>query len=122
MKNISDLIDKINDTETYQFDNGQRIHLSGRDVRRYGAEAMVREMGYSDLLSKERVPVFFHGRIFGTLPGNFDHRNIKTGGGWGGFLYAPREGDFERKDDGWHAAGTLGPGDVEAIAGFQREW
>jgi hypothetical protein len=67
-------------------------------------------------LPEERVGVFQSGRQIGSVPANFDPRTTPSKS----VLYVLRDGEFARGAEGWIATASLGPGDLEAIAGFKR--
>jgi len=48
--------------------------------------------------------------------GDFDPDFIKSTN----YFYDPRPGDFKREGAVWIAANNLGPGDLDAIPGFER--
>ena len=114
MKRLDSNDDLMRGVVTYEFANGQRICLNERDVRKYGAETMLRESGYADLLETKRLPVMWCGKQVGTLPPNFDPRAAKSRSSF----YDFRPGDFIRDGDVWTASKSLGPGDLEAVPGF----
>jgi hypothetical protein len=64
---------------------------------------------------ERRLPVFQSGREIGTVPDSFDPRKNS----YTSVLYDAREGDFSRGTEGWIADVSLGPGDLEAVAGFK---
>jgi len=63
-----------------------------------------------------RVDVMQYGQRVGTVPADFEPYSIKSTT----FLYDPRPGDFRRQNGVWVASKTLGPGDLDAVPGFQR--
>ncbi len=65
----------------------------------------------------ERIPVLQFGARIGTLPPNFDPMRIKSLN----VFYSPRPDDFVREGNAWVASRHLGPGDLEAVAGFAWE-
>lgn len=73
--------------------------------------------GSGRIISTARVPVTQDGRRIGTLPHDFNPRQIRSVN----WLYDPREGDFRLEGGAWVAARTLGPGDLEAVPGFVWE-
>lgn len=115
MKRLDSLEDDMRGTVTYEPPNGRFARFDVRTVREYGLAACMREYGIE--VPTERVPVTHHGRRVGTLPGDFDPICLKSTN----FLYEPRSGDFKRDGDIWVASRTLGPGDLDAVAGFQRD-
>lgn len=65
----------------------------------------------------ERLPVLQDGRRIGSVPPSFDPTRIRSLS----WMYSPRASDFMRGEDAWIAASSLGPGDLEAVAGFLWE-
>lgn len=63
-----------------------------------------------------RRPVYQHGRLVGSLPGDFSPHAVRSKS----FLYDFRPGDFVEDGEGWRAHPTLGLGDLESVPGFQR--
>jgi hypothetical protein len=61
-------------------------------IRRGGTDG--RGIGEVGQVPTERVPVIFHGRRVGTLPGDFDAQNVKSLS----WLYDPRPDNFKRED------------------------
>lgn len=117
MIRIESIEDEMRGTVTYKMDDGRFVCLDVRDVREYGAAAILRDMGFEDQLPTQRVPVMHHGRRVGTLPPDFDPISVKSRS----FLYDPRPGDFRREGDVWVASKSLGLGDLEAVPGFVYE-
>lgn len=114
MKRIENIEDQMRDIVTYEFDNGQRVRFDARIIAEFGVGEMMRSSGMGHLLPTERLPVMHHGRRVGTMPPDFDPNNIKSRS----YFYNARPRDFIREGDTWVAARTLGPRDVEAVAGF----
>lgn len=114
MKRLDSIQDDMNGTVTYELNDGRRVCFDARAVREYGIATLMGGIGEPDRVPTERVPVIFHGRRVGTVPGDFDDRNIKSNS----WLYDPRPGDFKREGDSWVVGRTVGPGDLEAVAGF----
>lgn len=117
MKRIESIYDDMRRIATYELANGQRIALDAMAVQEFGAERLIRDMGYGHLLPTERLPVMQSGRRVGSVPPMFDPISIKSNT----FLYDPRPGDFVRDGDVWIASSTLGTGDLEAVPGFVWE-
>jgi hypothetical protein len=117
MRRIESISDRTRGTVTYELKDGFVVCLDGRDVRKYGAAELIRDMGYGHLLPSERVPVMRRGRCIGTLPPDFDPMSAKVNS----LFYDLRPGDFRREGDVWIACHTLGPGDLEAVPGFVFE-
>lgn len=65
----------------------------------------------------DRLPVMQDGRRIGSVPPNFNPARIRSLS----WMYSPRASDFMRGEDAWIAASSLGPGDLEAVAGFLWE-
>lgn len=65
----------------------------------------------------ERLPVLQDGRRIGSVPPSFDPTRIRSLS----WMYSPRTGDFTAGNAAWIAAPNLGPGDLEAVAGFLWE-
>lgn len=114
MKRIDSIEDQMRGFVTYEATNGQRIRLDTHAVYTYGAAELMRSAGLPT--PTERLPVIHHGQQVGTMAPDFDPDNVKSNSFW----YDPRPGDFRRDGDTWVAARTLGPGDVDAVAGFVR--
>jgi hypothetical protein len=114
MRRIESIEDEKRGVVTYQIDADHCITLDAHAVREYGLELLLQEYGVE--LPTERVPVYQRDRMIGTVPAMFDPLNIKSTS----FLYDPRVGDFKREGDKWVAARNLGPGDFDAIEGFER--
>lgn len=117
MRYCPSLEDDRHGVRTYELADGRRIRLDARAVREYGAATLLHGAGYmDDPMKLPRRPVYQDGRKVGTLPGSFDPSAIRSST----FLYDPRPGDFVEDGDGWRADRKLGPGDLEAVVGFQR--
>jgi hypothetical protein len=117
MRLIESMEDRMNGVVTYELSNGQRFRCSQMAVEEVGAANLLRQAGLGHLLPTERVPVMWAGRKAGTLPPDFDPHFIKSKN----WLYDPRPGDFTRDGDKWVASPKMGPGDLEAVPGFQWE-
>jgi hypothetical protein len=116
MKRLDNIMDQMDGVVTYELKGGKRVCLPFNVVREFGAAEVLRAMGHEDELPTERLPVMWHGRKVGTVPPDFDPLFIKSKT----FLYDARPGDFVREGDVWVAAKNLGPGDLDAIKGFER--
>jgi hypothetical protein len=114
MRRIESHEDAANGIVTYRLDDGRHVRLDAFAVREYGARVILAAMGIEEKPG-ERVPVMQHGRRVGTVPSDFDPIFAKSKT----WLYDVRPEDFKRTDDGWLASRTLGPGDLEAVAGFR---
>lgn len=114
MRKIESLDDQMRGTVTYEMPDGRFVRLDAFAVREYGAVALLREHGYEP--PDGRVDVMQRGQRVGTVPVSFEPMNIKSAS----FFYDPRPGDFTRDGDVWIASHTLGPGDLEAVPGFER--
>lgn len=113
VRKIERFEDEVMGKATYDLGDGRMLCVDARDVRRYGLKAIMRQHGVE--LPDGRVPVFQSGREIGSVPAAFEPFEIKPTS----ILYDVRPGDFKRTNDGWEAARTLGPGDFEAVPGFQ---
>ena len=100
---------------TYELDDGKRLRVTENVIRDIGLAGVLKWYGYE--APTERVPVYQDGQKIGTVPADFDPKFIKSRT----FLYEPRPGDFRREGDKWIADKMLGPGDLDAVPGFQRE-
>lgn len=109
--------DQLNNTATFELDGGLRITLDGNAVREHGAFEMLRAYGYGDQLPTVRVPVIHKGKRIGTLPPDFDPRNIKSNS----VFYDGRPGDFTLVDGAWIVGRALGADDVDCVVGFSWE-
>ncbi len=107
--------DQMHGVVTYETPDGHRIRIDARMVREYGAAELLRAEGLP--VPTKRLPVLHHGQRVGTMAPDFDPDNIKSRN----YFYDPRPGDFRREGNTWVAAQTLGPGDVDAVAGFMRD-
>lgn len=112
MRRIESIEDDMRGVVTYEVSNGQRICMDARMVREIGVTQALRRAGLP--VPTERLPVFHHGRRVGTMPPDFDPSCVRSQS----WLYDARSGDFRREGDTWVAAHTLGPGDIESVAGF----
>ncbi len=117
MIRLDSIEDEMKGVITYQLADGRRVCFDARTVREYGVAALMGGIGEADQVPTERVPVIFHGRRVGTLPGDFDAQNVKSLS----WLYNPRPGDFKREDGAWIVGRAVGPGDLEAVAGFIKD-
>lgn len=115
VKKIDSIEDERKGIVTYELDDGKRVSLSRSAVERFGLQTVLKHNGLT--INTKRVTVLQNGRQIGTLPWDFDPLYIKSASP----LYTPREGDFVRKDDGWHANVHLGYGDLGAIPGFVHQ-
>jgi hypothetical protein len=97
---------------TYDLGDGRYATFDAHVVKRYGAAALLREVGAE--MPTGRLPVIQCGRRVGTLPAAFEPVTARSTT----FMYEPRHGDFRREGDTWVAASNLGPGDLEAVTGF----
>lgn len=111
MRRLESIEDEIKGIATYEFGDGRRIQLDANAVKEFGAAAMLRRMGYGDLVPTGRVTVLQDGLRVGTVPADFDPSNIKTRT----MLYDPRPGDFRREGKVWIASSALGLGDLQAV-------
>jgi len=107
-------IDYLNDTVTFDLNDGRCIKFSHRMVQKVGIAEALRRAGLADQIPTGRVPVTQHGQVVGTLPAHFDPAFARSSS----FFYDVRPGDFEREGSGWRASRTLCPGDLEALIGF----
>lgn len=64
-----------------------------------------------------RIPVIQYGKQIGTMPEDFNPRNIRSNS----FLYDPRPGDFRWENNTWISNRTLGASDVDCVIGFVRD-
>lgn len=116
MRLIDSITDQMNDVQTYELADGRRVRLAGSAVREIGAAKLLYQMGLaSDPKTLPARPVFWHGEMVGTLPGDFNPRTVRSGS----LLYDPRPGDFAETEKGWLASKSLGLGDLEVIDGFR---
>jgi hypothetical protein len=91
------------------------VNLDINLVRQHGLEKLLQE--FLDVsISNKRLPVVYDNRVVGTLPASFDLQFAKSKS----FLYDFRPGDFMLKDNTWIASNSLGPGDLDCVAEFQR--
>lgn len=100
---------------TYEVADGKWITLNCADVREHGLDVLMKFHGVE--VPKGRIPVFQRGRKIGTVPASFEPMAIRSRS----FFYDARPGDFTRTADGWEAAATLGPGDLDAVPDFLRD-
>lgn len=117
MRRLESIDDEMKGVVTYELSDGSRMRLDRHAVEMHGASELLRAAGKGHFIPTERLPVIHHGRTVGTVPGDFDPANIKSNN----YFYDPRPGDFKREGDTWLAARNLGPGDLDAVAGFVRE-
>lgn len=114
MRRIENIADEMRGQVTYEVRPGARITVDSRMVQEHGLEEVLKAHGVK--VQQGRLPVFQRGKEVGSVPAAFEPIAIKPTT----FLYDVRPGDFKRTDDGWEASKTLGPGDLEAVPGF--EW
>jgi hypothetical protein len=115
MKRIESPLDEIRGTVTYDLGNGRWATFDARTVREVGLAPLMDSYGIE--MPTERLPVIHHGRRVGTMAPDFDPvcaRSIS-------FMYDVRPGDFRREGDTWVAGRSLGPGDLDCVAGFVRD-
>lgn len=113
---IPSITDEMNGVETYELADGRRFRCDSRAVREVGVGRLLYQAGLGpDPSALPRRPVFWHGDMVGTVPGDFNPRHVRSGS----FVYDPRAGDFTEDDKGWTASPTLGLGDLELVDGFQ---
>lgn len=105
--------DPLNHTVTITV-GSQRVTVERRTFDEVGAERVLREYGLE--APTGRLPVHRNGKKIGTVPATFEPTLIKSTS----FFYDPRPGDFVWSQDKWIAANNLGPGDFDAVPGF--EW
>jgi hypothetical protein len=116
MTRIESVEDEIKGVVTYELTGGLRVCLDKHAAEKYGPADLIRSMGHGDKLPTGRLPVMQRGKRVGFVPADFDPMFIKSDS----FFYQPRHGDFTRDENGWVAAPMLGPGDLEAVRGFNR--
>ena len=115
MRRLDSIEDEMRGVVTFDLENGRYLTVPAREIAEYGTEAVFRAHGCHDAIAnKERISVFRRDKKIGTVPCDFDPLTIRSNS----FLYAPRGGDFRRSERGWEADKSLGPGDLEAVAGF----
>lgn len=114
MRKIDSIEDDMRGRVTYDLGNGKWITLDARTVREHGLKEVLKYAGVD--LPTGRLPVFQGGLEIGSVPVLFEPLAIQSKS----FLYDARPGDFKRIDRGWEASKYLGPGDLEAVPGF--EW
>lgn len=107
--------DLFYDQLIYELGDGRLCAFGASDVRRYGLEELLQSMDIQ--LSSERMPVFQRGKRIGSLPAIFNPVAWRVTSPFVDL----RDGDFRLDADGWHAAKTLCPGDLEAVEGFVWE-
>jgi hypothetical protein len=105
-------IDEMRGTVTYDLGNGRYATFDTRIVREVGLATLLQD--YDIEMPTERLPVIHHGRRVGTMAPDFDPVTARSIS----FMYDVRPGDFRREGDTWVAGRTLGPGDLECVAGF----
>lgn len=116
MERIKSHEDAMKGVARYRLDDGRMVCLDADMVRQIGLTAAMRYAGVELAPPTRRLPVFQNGREIGTMSPDFDPDFIRSRS----WLYEPRPGDFRRDGDKWVANRMLGPGDFEAIPGFQR--
>ena len=116
MKRVETIEDYLSGTATYELSDGRFVKFYAEDIKRFGLSTLLNSCGAHEDTS-ERVQVVQHGRVVGTVPGDFDPLFIKSKS----FFYDPRPGDFKHDGKSWVASRTLGPGDLLAIPGFAPE-
>lgn len=114
VRRLDRLVDRMRGTVTYELGDGRYITLDAEYVATVGVKECLRREGIE--MPTERKPVYQRGEKIGTLPGDFDPMFIRPRS----FLYQPRGGDFIWDGDKWIADRMLGPGDLDAVFGF--EW
>lgn len=115
MRRIESVEDEMRGTVTYDLGGGRFATFDARTVRKYGLAALMCDLDIE--MPTERLPVVHHGRRVGTMAPDFDPVTVRSVS----FMYDPRPGDFRREGDTWVASRTLGPGDLDYVAGFVRE-
>lgn len=113
MRRIESLEDDMRGQVTYEISKGRYIRLDVRQVREHGLEEIMKFYGVE--MPKGRLPVTQEGSEVGSVPASFEPIAIKSTS----FFYGVRPGDFKRTEAGWEASKYLGPGDLEAVPGFQ---
>lgn len=113
---INSIEDEMRGVVRYRLDDGRQIELAAEAVRELGAIEILRRHGHENRQDGGRVDVIQDGKKVGSLPADFDPHFIKSRS----FFYDPRPGDFRKEGNQWVAARMLGPGDLEAVPGFQR--
>lgn len=107
--------------ETWDFNEVSRSTTNGMtDVHGYIAikTAPCQDcLGAGEHQARDRVPVVQDGVHIGSVPPDFDADAIESLS----FLYAPRRGDFRKRNGSWIADPRLGSGDLKAINGFRPE-
>lgn len=116
MRRIESHEDAMKGIVRYRLDDGRMVCFDADIVREIGLTAAMRYAGVEVEAPTKRLPVVQRGREIGTMPPDFDPDFIRSRS----WLYEPRPGDFRREGDKWVANQMLGPGDFEAIPGFQR--
>jgi hypothetical protein len=115
MKRLEGPLDYERGTVTYELPDGRRATFDARAIRQFG---LARLMDAYDIeRPTERLPVLYHGRRVGTMAPDFDPASIRSLS----FMYDPRPGDFRREGDSWIVGRTVGPGDLDCVAGFVRD-
>jgi hypothetical protein len=117
MRQLENIEDQMRGVATYEFEDGRRIQLDARAVQEHGAAAILRGMGYGNLVPTGRVTVMQDGLRVGTVPADFDPAAIKSRS----VMYDLRPGDFRREGRVWVASSSLGPGDLQAVPGLKLD-
>jgi hypothetical protein len=115
-KVLDSIEDKINGVVTIDLGD-KRLRVCERAFRELGMRRVLEYFAPEYRAPTERVAVFQHGKRIGTLPPMFDPACVASKS----WLYEARPGDFKLGPDGWIANKMLGPGDLDAVAGFQRD-
>lgn len=116
MRRIESPLDEMRDTITYELGDGRFATFDALTVRKVGLAPLM--AAYDIEMPTERLPVIHHGRRVGTMAPDFDPSTIRSLS----FMYDPRPGDFRRDGDTWIAGRTLGPGDLDCVTGFVRDF
>lgn len=109
--------DQMNGVVTYKLPDGRHWRFDAHAVAKYGLAELMRAEGMQHFIPTERLPVIQYGHRIGTMAPDFDPATARSTSPW----YDVRPGDFRREGNAWIAARTLGAGDVDCVAGFQRD-
>lgn len=115
MKKIENIADQMRGVVTYDLGNGQYVTLDARDVREYGLETILRDLGVE--MPTERIPVMQYGKRVGSVPADFDIAFARSKSPF----YDVRPGDLVREGDVWVAGRGLGARDLDCLVGFRRD-